>query len=141
MRFILTLAFLVLASQGQAQQSLELLEPFEVAAAVCVGPGVEVDDPWAAFREVPKKNCEKACKAVSKGCLAVVKAINKCGVKFLKAVGKGAAPICQGQGGTKAECKAVKSKIKLEIDRYLNSNSDAVIQCVVDGLECLDVCQ
>ena len=140
MRFILILVFLVSASQAQAQQPPELLEPFEVAAAVCVGPGVEFDDPWAAFRGVPAKSCEKACNAVVKGCLKVVKAIDKCGVVFLKSVGKVAAPICQGSGGTKAECKAIKSNIKFEIDRWLNSNSGSAIQCIVDGLDCFDVC-
>ena len=132
---------LVSATQAQAQQSTEPLDPVETAAAFCIGPGIEIiDDPFEELRGLPQKNCVKACKAILKGCFAVGKAINKCGVEFLKATGKVAAPICQGRGGTKAECKFIKPSVKSDIDEWLSSNADAFLQCFDETVDCLDVC-
>ena len=131
---------LVSTSQAQAQQSTEPLDPVETAAAICIGPGVELDDPFEGLRGLPQKNCVKACNAGLKGCLAVAKAINKCGVVLLKGSGKVAAPICQGQGGTKAECKGIKSIVRSEIDAWLNSNDVIFLQCFADTVDCFEVC-
>jgi hypothetical protein len=140
MRILASVLFaaFVLASQGQAQEGLSALE---VAELTCIGPGPEIADPFEELRGLPRENCEKACKAAVKGCQAVVKAVDKCGVAFLKSAGKVALPICQGLGGTKSECKAVKSIVRSDIATWRAGGDVERDACVAEGQDCFNVCQ
>ena len=146
MRLLLILMCLLFASQAQAQAEAPVdppLELLEAAAAICIGPGIEVgpEDPYAVLRDLPQKNCLKACKEAVKGCLKLVKVLNSCGVVYLKTIEKIAAPVCKGLGGSAAECKAIKPVIRSEIDSWLNGNEAEVLECIIGGAECSEVCQ
>ena len=138
MRIIWALSILILGSQAHAQ---EAISPVERAAAYCIGPGVEIEDPWYPVRGLPQKHCEKACKANLKGCLAVVKARGKCGKAFLKGMGQVAAPICEGREGSKDECKHIKRDTKSSIAEWLRRSDAEILACVLHGFDCKDSCQ
>jgi hypothetical protein len=127
---------------ASAQSEAETIQEL-VARTIdtCVGPrdfaGVGLEEALLLLASAPGKDCEKACKAAGKACLAVTKTEDKCGKVFLKGVGRVATAICQD-----SDCKrGTKSLVKTATASYIAQGDAVRSGCDQDAITCQQVCQ
>jgi hypothetical protein len=141
LRSILIAGLLTFAPAAHAQSVLD------ITFWTCVGPGIPnvdpqevVDDFLLMISTHPSKICQKECKSWIKGCETTVKDQGKCGSNFLKSTESLAKLICEGEGGTKNQCKAIKGDLALDKASWNLMIELEKAQCdVLEGI-CLSRC-